>query len=340
MSLASVGVVMSCASCQAPPPPPPSPQSDVVVTFPNATSGDRPLLLYSGMRQGVCRQFEPYVGTPSITLSLVSWNSTCPVELDVFAPYFGAFGRVLAENALADVDWFQTALSTASLSIPLPELVPVPVAVWLVAKSVDRPKAQAAYDRELSNAQPILADWGAGFTIANTSGTVSPTGFTPACSSSVAISSRPSGYDPAAINVYLVEYVNGSITGYAEDCWIWQHPEIVFVSWGNSDTPDDALAHELGHVLGLTIPTDPTIGGHTDFVSGFDDYNLMVSGADGYKNISVGQLYGMNFGSRSWLNRPAAGPKAVSRTCQDSWGPGGPGECPALTFFQPGWPVP
>lgn len=352
-ALAAVVVLLGCPPGPLPDPtPPPSPLpppvvSDMTIDFPNAGAGDRPLVLYSGFRQGACRRYEPHKATSSssVPLSFVGWDPTCRTEIDVMMPGFGVFGRLVDPSVPADVAWFQNGLSLAHLSIMLPDLTPVAVKFWIVASgSTEVTEATAFLATQRIEANALYDDLGAGFVInaVTPDGTLStvPAGLCDDLAGVIA-----AGYQANAINVYLIK---GDPTIYAWNCWLYGHQEITFVAWGNENTPDVALAHELGHTLGLIQPSDPAIGGHVNCmgppwdcaIAPFTKLNLMYSGGQPYDNISVGQIYNMNFAAKSWLNMGIS-PRPVVQPCQDMWGSGsGPGTpiCPALNLFVPGWP--
>jgi len=348
LAAGTTGACCSCGGC--PPHVPPAAvttvvtgPADLTVVFGGISSSDRPLLLYSGQRDGVCRAFEAYIGTSagSVLIPQASWNPGCRTEVDIFAPYFGAWVRVVSESDLASMQWFHDALTAGTVTVPLPGLRTVNVASWVVAAGTDLPTARSVRDAQFSEADPIMASLGAGMTIVRSDGTLSPNGFQPDCDQAGALASMGAGYNPDAINVYFVKnYLNFPFGAYGMDCWIEGHPEVVFISWGNANTPAVALAHELGHALGLVIPHDPTIGGHTNSIYGDDGSNLMVSGAAAVTDITVGQSYGMNFDSFTWLNRAGATPQPLNRVCQDTFTFVFGDPCPAVTMVVSGWPVP
>jgi hypothetical protein len=106
-------------------------------------------------------------------------------------------------------------------------------------------------------------------------------------------------YD-GVLNVY---YVN-NVSGYRGRACTWyegrKYP-VIYI--GFDDHLQSTFVHEVGHVLGLTLPYD----GHTDVVSGLDVSNVMTSGyydndPGGRRRLSVGQVFRMNADSASWLN--------------------------------------
>ncbi|HEY5547107.1 MAG TPA: hypothetical protein VIK50_13730 [Gemmatimonadaceae bacterium] len=329
IATASAGLALSC------PLGTPPTIADIVVEFPGTTAANPPLLLYSGREGANCPEFEPHVANPTVTLDDVSFDITCPVEMDAFAPGLGAFARSLDPTVPGDVEWLETAIESGSLAISLPELTSVPLRLWIVASTAtDIATAKGMRDRLLDKAYPILETMGTGLTLDTASSPLIPSVIDPNCDKAGIISTNPLIYDATRINVYFVRnYRNLPDLTPAQNCWLKTHPEIVFISWGNSNVVDPTLAHELGHALGLVHPNAD--GGHTYLVPGFDAFNLMATNTD-VTNASIGQLYALNFSSGSWLNRTGSlFVKPVVRDCQDSWGTG---VCPALTSFEPGWP--
>jgi hypothetical protein len=331
--LAALGL-SACPPSSPPPPVTPSPGS-LQVVFPGLGGPDRPLLLYSGTEAGECVSFEPHIGTPSVNLSGITWDPACPVEIDVFTPGFGSYGQIADPLSPGGSAWFTNALAAGTLSIGLGPVQTIPLAIWIVADAGDRPAVEDLASRQFASAGPILEDLGPGFTLDTTTNFLNVGQVAPDCASAGFIGATAGVYDPRAINVYYVKnYLNVAYSNYAMNCWMQGQPEIIFVSWGNKFTPDVALAHEVGHALGLVSPN--AVGGHTNTVSGFDPFNLMYSGAATVTNVSVGQSYATNFSDKSWLNRPgSATPSSVSRDCQDSWTTG---PCPTLKLFVPTWP--
>ena len=311
------------------------PSANVVVTIVGASATKRPLLLYSGMRVDVCRSFEPYVGSPSVTLTGVSVDPACPNEVDVFAPERSAFGIATDPLIPNGANWISQAMVTGTLTITLPPPTKLPLTLWLVAgPSADQTTARKMRDRLLDDAYPIVETLGPGLTLDTVSVKLAISALSPDCASAGTISTAGGIYDPARINVYFVKnYRNQPNLTPAANCVDVGHPEIVFISWANNWVVSPTLAHELGHSLGLIHPLAKW--GHTDFNAAFPAGNLMANGA-AVTYASSGQLYAINFSTDSWLNRTGSPlVRPVVRTCQDTWGAG---VCPALTMIQAGWP--
>jgi hypothetical protein len=316
-------------------PPTPSGTASIVVDFPGTTATYPPLLLYSGREGTTCEKYEPDVANPTVTLVDVSDEPLCRVEIDVFSPMRGAFARDIDAAAIGDEDWLLDAINAGVLSITPPSLRRVPIHIWLVTGSGLLAQVEAVRDRLLNKAYPVLEMLGTGLTLDTVSTTLSPTALTANCRAAGSISTNSAIYDASRINVYFVFYYgnNPGLTP-ARNCWIESYPEIVFISWGDPNVTDPTLVHELGHALGLIHPTLIT-GGHTDYTAGFNAFNLMASNTD-VLDISIGQLYALNFSSDSWLNRSGSPLSAnVVLTCSDTWAAT---PCPSLKMFQAGWP--
>jgi hypothetical protein len=105
---------------------------------------------------------------------------------------------------------------------------------------------------------------------------------------------------PGVLNVY---YVNG-LGGYTGKACTWhggRKQPVIYISMDNH--LQSTFAHELGHVLALTLPYD----GHIEQLGGLDVSNVMAGGyydeaTGGRRRLSVGQVFRMNADSGSWLN--------------------------------------
>ena len=333
---AVIGVALLSGVSACGPSSPPPVVANIVVDFPGTSAADPVLLLYSGKEGTTCERFQPSVASPTVTLNAVTYDPACAVEMDAFAPGRGAYANSIDPGDPSSDDWFVTAIESGSLSISLPPLTPVPVRIWLVAAgTVDIAASETKRDVQLNKAYPIFEAMGTGLTLDTLSSVLTDTANVPKrCAFADAIAMNPAIYDASRINVYFLRDYAGILdltTGW--NCWLEGHPEIAFVSWGNTNLPLPTLTHELSHGLGLIHPK--AVGGHTNYTPGFDAFNLMATNID-VADISVGQLYALNFSMDSWLNRTGS-PfiRPVVRQCQDIWGAG---LCPALTLFKPGWP--
>ena len=329
---ASFGFSLACTKA---PPPSPSPSANVVVDFPGTAAANRPLLLYSGRRGPDCDSFQASVANPTVTLTDVSFDPSCQVEIDAFAPGLGAWAQKIDPLVAGSETWFLNAIATGTLSITLPDLTAVPLRIWLVATPSEMTLAKGVRDDLLDKAYPILETMGTGLTLDTLSSDLNPAIVPKLCDDAPAMAGDATIYDSNRINVYFLANYGGvfDLTP-AWNCWQEDHPEIVFISFENTHVPPPTLAHEVAHSLGLVHPN--ALGGHTNFEPGlFTPYNLMATNID-VLNISIGQLYALNFSSDSWLNRTGSTmTRPVVRTCQDIWGAG---VCAALTLFKSGWP--
>lgn len=331
-------LVVTLAGCPASctPTPTPPPAADILVSFPDADD-PQPLLLYSGSRDGSCRHFESYVGAPDVLLTGVAYDPGCPAEIYVFARGKGAFGLVVDPAKPGTELWLTAALASKSLSIPLASPIPLPMHLWLVADGTDVTTATDLRDRLLGKAYPILDALGTGVTLDTISSVLSSGSIEYDCSAAAEIVANPASYDEFRLNVYFVKNYQYSDWTPAYNCVDVLHPEIIFISWGYDNVQEPTLAHELGHSLGLIHPLADW--GHTfAFTTQFESGNFMWDGPE-ITNVSIGQLYAMNFSRDSWLNTDkSAFKRPEARSCQDNWSSG---DCPALDRFVPGgWPPP
>ncbi|HEX6314362.1 MAG TPA: hypothetical protein VFZ73_05860 [Gemmatimonadaceae bacterium] len=315
-------------------PDPPTTVSDITVDFPGTPAATRPLLLYSGREGSACVAYESSIADPTVILDDVSYDVACEVEIDVFAPGLGAFARNVDPGTAGSEQWLLDAIASGTMSIALPPLTRVPVRLWLVGLNSEIPTVRLVRKKQLDKALPILDVLAAGLTMDTSSVELNALGVVPNCANASTIAANLAIYEPSRINVYIVHgYDNDPTSSYGFNCFEQGHPEILFISWGNAFLHPTTLVHELGHAMGLQLPSADY--GHTYGEADFSDWNLMAGGPE-VKDISIGQLYAMNFSTLSWLNRSGSPfGRPVKRTCQDTWEGG---ECPALTMVKPGWP--
>jgi hypothetical protein len=251
-------------------------------------------------------------------------GNACKVALSIFVrrttvgqlvkpcPYpDGVWGTALLSIdhrlEFAPVEWTSSDNSVQPSEVPL-RVLPLALHVMIGNSSLG-PSALATLrddvlltaHKEIGAASAILAETRAGIElkIASTS--------TESTSDRVDISGCDDGDtktatldDSGVLNVY---YVDGSDFFRGLSCtWHQQRlQEVIYIFW--EDHSPSTFIHELGHVLGLSLPSL----GHPDRVGGFDRTNVMTSGNDDYDpggrtHLTVGQVFRMNATPGSWIN--------------------------------------
>jgi hypothetical protein len=303
-----------------------------------------PAVLFSGWRNGWCREDLICTGTPEVFLGKVGglpFGRDCKQEVVAFAG-----GH---EPTTADID-----PSLSGLTVTLKPERTLDFTVWIVEHVL----SSADVKLETDIAASVYTNLGTGIQLNPTIKLFPsplPSNLTDlkndaSCDLAAALGklSGATGNDPGRLNVY---YVDGfSITaGPAAglNCFPppYARPDIIFVDGSLSSSPY-VLAHELGHALGLQRSAPlPSGGGSVPYGHVNELYldpylrtdNLMQSGATIVRQITVGEIYRMHFDELSWLwhgKTPAAG---YPRECQNS--PVTGGKCPPLTIQPPGgWP--
>jgi hypothetical protein len=123
---------------------------------------------------------------------------------------------------------------------------------------------------------------------------------------------------PDRVNVVYVQelHFGGRIRGLT--CARPGMSPIVLIDWIKD--ADATLAHELGHVLGLSsqeFPDHPY--GHTTGLTQFDDSNLMSPFERPLRDrdyLTLGQVFRFNVDNRSWINRGPESRTGAREECQ------------------------
>jgi hypothetical protein len=333
----------------------------VHVDFPNppVDGNHHGAVLFSGWRNGWCRTDVLCTGNSSVYLGDVRWRS------DQFRVFDLSHFCSKWELTVFASDRAPTRLySTEGFSFPSPDQnwldaqKQVKVTLW----EID-PDAWTRHAADSLRAKTIFAGAASGITLTVTNlpspnvtltpknGSyyecdAKPSGGAPADGDPSRARQRSTGYDPASINVYYVSEVRAPAQAWT--CGDANNPagawDVIFIGRNHLA---HALAHELGHALGLnrtaTLPNSgtPVFTGdidELDMENAFGTGNLMVYGNTNPTALTIGQIYRMHFDARSWLNRgQAAVDNGYPRACQDS--PVSQGTCPPLALSPPeGWP--
>ena len=313
-------------------------------------------VLFSGWRNGRCQTYLLCAGKPEAYLGQVNpgaldWHCS-EEELIVFSPDHAA--------AVATVD-----RSATELSVPLNPGVQVNVTLWIVSNVSS--VADAQLDAE--NARGVYADFATGIDLVfdvepfpnarfleldgnpTKEGNIYNSADCDLASSLSGMAGGAPGYEPGfrtdELNVYYVAQINpssGAAAGINCGYPPYERQDIMFIDGDYGSSPA-ALAHELGHALGLRrAVTLPGAGreqyGHVDELK-LDPYlsatNLMESTVGKVEQITVGQIYRMNYDKLSWLWYAQASNPMYPRECQGN--PVDAGPCPPLTLHPSGtWP--
>jgi len=169
--------------------------------------------------------------------------------------------------------------------------------------AVRREKMAAALD-EIKSANSLLSRNRAGIRISEKPDTMTvPVSDVVSFTTCAEGEHQTSTYDVNwVLHVYYVDDLGGTKKGSSCVANGTRPRDVIYVVPDvNSPT---TLIHELGHTLGLTLPSQ----GHTDVMGGFDATNVMHSGDEqqdpaGRHRLSIGQVFRMNADSASWLNR-------------------------------------
>lgn len=325
------------------------------IEYPDPVSPDRPaVLLFSGWRNGYCQYDVLCTGTTETFLGDVRWNA------DDFDPEPDLSQFCDKEELLA----FVAGRSPSSPSVSswfFNAAAKVPVTLWRVKNQwpPDDKWLEVFQDQEVA-AGNLYRDLGTGITFEVTKPSVlvdvspDPSATYFDCANpkkfrnKTAADGYDPGYDPSTINVYFVSEVRPgahALTCQPDD----QDPngpwDVILLSKGSYV---HALAHELGHALGLVRSAPLASGGTvwtgdvgTEMDRHFGGDNLMYYNDTDPNSLTLGQIYRMHYDVKSWLGRrqlaSPTGPPMYPLNCQDD--PVSHVPCPPLPLGPPrGWP--
>jgi hypothetical protein len=305
-----------------------------------------PAVLFSGWRNGWCREDLICTGTPEVDLGEVGrlpFGKDCKQELVIFGGGVEPTPAQISDPSLP------------GMTVTLKPARDLHIAVWVVENVLTVSQVES----EVLVTRSLFVDLGTGLLLHANVQAFLPSPLPGALANLDDWASCDlvpklidpmitKLYDPAKINVYYVRGFSpsaGSPMGLTCFGTPYNHPNIIFVD-GDVTSAPYALAHELGHALGLqrsaSIPGSggSTYPGHSNELD-LDPYlrsdNLMQSGATFVGQITVGEIYRMHFDQLSWLWHGKAPAGGYPRECQNS--PVTGGKCPPLTIQPPGgWP--
>lgn len=326
-------------------------------------------VLFSGWRNGYCQNDVVCTGTPDVFLGdvrwgAVQWSRDCnPKDQEVIV-FAGNHEPFVATPQIPPGEGIRLsdAVTSASFTAPLK----IPVKIWVVgnpdlagaawlSQVADNTESATS---ESTTAHRIFLDEGTGLDLDITVDSFHSAGF-PAtgslynyawCSDMVdLLNDHPPGYDRTKINVYYVGGLTGGWAGMTCDGAGSEGSgkNIIFIQAHRYQAMQ--LGHELGHALGLLRSADvpgnilPADFGHITDEMQLDEYlatnNLMRSGGDELRHLTLGQIYRMHYDKLSWRWSAPEAPAASDdypRECQNS--PVAGGDCPPLTLHPArGW---
>lgn len=306
--------------------------------------GDSPsVVITNGVRDGACGvAFEAFVGAALLGQLVADCGGAG-------ASWGAAILSVTHALVMLPGNWTPTSDTVRLASSPVPAPRLLPIMLWVVVGGPgDLPKlrdsVKATALASVAGANSVLAENRSGveLTVVDTvvvTTTVDRTVVADCLTGDGLVANHDR---PGMMRVYYVNSM-GNARGFTcagtED-----HPQSsIYVSTENEAS--STLVHEVGHALGLTLPSqghvDRPHGLETVFLNGFDASNVMTSGISdwdpaGRHRLSVGQVFRMNADSASWLNAatetngsPAREATAPHMACQ--CGEADPtGYCPRL----------
>lgn len=249
-------------------------------------------------------------------------GETCPTSVTIFTPSHGLY----FSNDPALLPWTS---GLDNISLTLPPLLKVPLAIWVAPGLGSVTMTQDIRDIHLKQAREIFHPAAAGIALTGDEATGGeptvvdiPTDSPGAslfiagaagCEVAAQIMAQPTIYQADKINVYYVATITGRGTassGYY--CYIEGARPILFIR--TFPNFSHTLAHELGHALGLLEPNwGHTHGNLPGFLTqpGGAPRNFMAYGATGDVArpiyATLGQAFRMNLSPLSWINLPGSG---------------------------------
>ena len=203
--------------------------------------------------------------------------------------------------ALQTVAWTS---SNDSITVTLPNLIQIPVKVWIVQGPFAAQRTRAINacitTSSIWTNDRMGVDFNPFEVVDATADPQAANYVTFDCSKRAGIEADI-GKTPGRINIYWVNTVDGG-TGRGQACQIGSD----FVAMGSA-TGDELLSHELGHDFGLE---------HVDGQATFDMTNIMHSASNTREFITEGQLFRAHLRPASALNAIyAARPGLPTRNC-------------------------
>ncbi len=274
--------------------------------------------------------------SPSVVVTKGVREGACDIALDAFVGTAligqlvkdcegegSAWGTVImdAAHAVAMLPAHWTPVSdTVRFAAPPPPPRLVPIVLWIVVggsgdREAFRNSVETTALASVVAANSVLAEnrTGVELTVVDTMVDTTPEEKTVVADCLTGDALVANRDRPGTLRVYYVNSM-GNARGFT-CAGTDDHPQsAIYISAENEAS--STLVHEVGHALGLTVPSqghvDRPRGLETVFLKGFDASNVMTSGISdwdpvGRHRLSVGQVFRMNADSASWLNAAMSG---------------------------------
>ena len=300
--------------CFWPPPPPILPLEHDHIDLHHNRGDDNAVLLLDGRRSSGCVNDEIWRGNNIVNVGNVLSHGPCNSEVAVFSDD-DAMQLIAPIRIWTDATGDRLTIDLTHpprRGMPFPNLVPVPVTVWIMRGTFAFTQVRAVQDLARANFLYNTMNGGITFqTTAINNATVNPNtpGLVDARCGQAANLRTQIGFTTGQLNVYYLR--NPGARGW------WCGNNTIIVGAG---ADNESLSHEFGHAFSLRhvnvgIPA-VSVDYNGDGVADFPNTNVMWGGSVGRNSFSEGQCFRMNINLNSTLNTNGerVGP---TRNCPD-----------------------